>query len=216
MALTRIIGDIHGKFNDYVDVLQRATDAGIERSVQVGDFGIGFAGPYWHDQVDKFHRDNPGHKFIRGNHDNPARCKSMVGYISDGTVLNDVMLIGGAWSIDFAWRTEGVNWWADEELSTKDLYLLMDVYDMVKPRVVITHDCPTDVARQMFIAPSGKQLAHKPVQYKTRTAEAFQAMWEMHQPEIWCFGHWHISQLEVMNGTAFRCIGECDFVDIDM
>lgn len=30
------------------------------------------------------------------------------------------------------------------------------------------------------------------------------------------FGHWHISRLEVMNGTAFRCIGELDFVDIDM
>ena len=96
MAHTRIIGDIHGKLYDYELLLTNQ-----ERSVQIGDFGIGFAGPYWHEKVNDIHRDTQ-HRFIRGNHDNPGMCPEMVGWIPDMTVEGDVMFIGGAWSIDWA------------------------------------------------------------------------------------------------------------------
>ena len=106
--LTRLIGDIHGEWELYH---QTATDAinfgGCERTIQVGDFGVGFSGPYWHDRADEFHWDGT-HRFIRGNHDDPARCRKMAGWIQDGLIEDDVMFIGGAWSIDHAHRTEGV------------------------------------------------------------------------------------------------------------
>ncbi len=221
MALTRIIGDIHGNFNEYSFYnlgVGRTRHMGDpvppERSVQVGDFGIGFYSPYWHESVNDWMKVHTGHRFIRGNHDNPAMCKNMAGYIADGTVENDVMYIGGAWSIDHAYRTEGVDWWRDEELSIDELNKLVDVYKTVKPRVMITHDCPTQVAWDMFLF-RGDGLAGGQ-QIKTRTAEALQAMWEYHQPEEWYFGHWHITRDTTLHDTKFQCLGELDFIDVDL
>jgi hypothetical protein len=217
--LTRIIGDIHGKFYDYeVHCLKMGfrhnTDHVPERSIQVGDFGIGFYSDYWHSEVGHWQNDNPTHRFIRGNHDDPAKCKTMPGYIEDGTIEDDVMYIGGAWSIDHAWRTPGVDWWADEELSYEELDKLISKFGQVKPRVVISHDCPTSVAYEMFLS-KGLGLAGAP-QIKTRTGEALQAMFELHQPELHIFGHWHNTREMTISGTKFVCLGELDFIDVEL
>lgn len=219
MALTRIIGDIHGKMFDYTihclkQGLRHKSEPVPERSIQVGDFGIGFSSQYWHDEVNKWMLENPTHKFIRGNHDNPAKCFEMAGWIHDGMVEDDVMYVGGAWSIDHAFRTEGVSWWRDEELSIERLNTMYEIYKHAKPRVMITHDCPTQVAWDMFIS-RGNSLAGQ-TQIKTRTGEALQAMFEIHQPEHWFFGHWHYTRDLTLHGTKFQCLGELDYVDVDL
>lgn len=211
---TRIIGDIHGKWYDY-QLLTNPQLGDIESSVQVGDFGIGFSGDYWHDRVNDFHTEKPNHRFIRGNHDNPEKCKTeMVGYIQDGIIENDVMYIGGAWSIDREWRVKDQDWWEDEELSYAELDILINVYEMIKPSILITHDCPTSVSYEMFVK-SGKSIAGTK-QFKTRTGEALQRMFEIHQPDYHFFGHWHHTKEFDMDGTHFHCLGECDFVDFDL
>jgi Icc-related predicted phosphoesterase len=206
---TRLIGDIHGKFDRYREI------ADVDYpTVQVGDFGVGFGGQYWHDRVNKFHSSGQ-HRFIRGNHDDPSRCRTeMTGYIADGTVENDVMYIGGAWSIDHKHRIPGVDWWEDEELSYSELETLIDVYTAARPRVMITHDCPTTVAYHMFIR-EGKSLGGN-VQILTRTGEALQTMFEIHQPEVWVFGHWHVSKRQEINSTEFICLDELDYVDLEI
>ena len=218
---TRIIGDIHGKFNEYafynLDV-GRTRHMGDpvppERSIQVGDFGIGFYTSYWHDMVNDWMMKNPNHRFIRGNHDNPAKCFEMANWIYDGVVENDVMYVGGAWSIDHAMRTEGLDWWRDEELSVSQFNAIIDIYQNVKPRVMITHDCPTAIAWEMFVS-RGDTLAGTK-QIKTRTGEALQAMWEMHKPEHWIFGHWHNTRDITLLGTKFQCLGELEYIDIEL
>ena len=217
--LVRLVGDIHGKFYDYeVSSLNRGlrhkTDHVPAYSVQVGDFGIGFNSKYWHEQVNSWMIDNPTHRFIRGNHDDPAMCKTMAGYIPDGTVENDVMYVGGAWSIDQAYRVEGISWWRDEELSVHELDKLVSLFGETKPRVMITHDCPTSVAYEMFIS-KNLSMNNFP-QIKTRTGEALQAMFELHQPEHWIFGHWHYTRTAEINGTKFQCLGELDFIDLEI
>lgn len=219
MALTRIIGDIHGKTYDYTihclkQGLRHAHDPYPERSIQIGDFGIGFFSEYWHDELTQWMKENPQHRFIRGNHDDPTKCRDMPNYIEDGVVENDVMFVGGAWSIDHAFRTEGVSWWRDEELSVEDFNRIIDNYKAVKPRVMITHDCPTQVAWDMFIS-RGNSVAGQQ-QIKTRTGEAFQAMWEIHRPEEWYFGHWHYTRDITLHGTKFQCLGELDYIDVDL
>jgi hypothetical protein len=219
MALTRLVGDIHGKTHDYINFslafgMRHASDPIPVRSVQVGDFGIGFAGSYWHEQISKWMKEFPQHRFIRGNHDDPAKCKEMPNYIADGTVEGDVMYLGGAWSIDHAYRTEGVSWWRDEELTIEELDSLIDLYAKTKPRVMITHDCPTQIAWDMFIS-RGQSLAGQ-TQIKTRTGEALQTMWEIHQPQEWYFGHWHQTRDLTLHGTRFQCLGELDFIDVEL
>ena len=221
MALTRIVGDIHGGFNEYSFYTlgvgrTRHMDDPVppDRSIQVGDFGIGFYSPYWHDSVNDWMKAHTGHRFIRGNHDSPAMCRTMAGYIEDGTIEGDVMYVGGAWSIDYAMRTEGRDWWRDEEISIYRFNEIIADYIKAKPRVMITHDCPTEVAWDMFIS-KGLSLAGSH-QIKTRTGEALQQMWELHQPELWFFGHWHQTKRFESKGTTFMCLGEFDYIDVDI
>jgi len=216
MTLTRLIGDIHGEVYDYKTY---AIDRFEGPTVQVGDFGVGFGQTdYWHEHINDYHTAG-GHRFIRGNHDNPAQCREMQGWIPDGTVEGDVMFIGGAWSIDNpvappGWyrRTPGVDWWDDEECSQEQLEQFIETYAEVKPRVMITHDCPNFISREMFY---NSGLLKGP-EYPNRTSAAFTRMLDIHQPEFWYFGHWHFTRQYSKNGTVFQCIGELDYVDVEM
>ncbi len=216
MTLTRLIGDIHGLVNDYktysIDKFEGPT-------IQIGDFGIGFGqGDYWLESVSEFHKLG-GHRFIRGNHDHPALCKTMPSYIPDCTVEGDVMFIGGAWSIDNpnapdGWyhRTENYDWWADEQCSDEEFELMFETYKRVKPRVMITHDCPAKVSYQMFWE-SG--IIRGPV-YPNRTSGWFNKFLDAHQPEEWYFGHWHHTLRHKYGRTNFMCLGILDYVDVEL
>ena len=63
----RLIGDIHGKIEPYIQT------ALTYDTVQIGDFGIGFMHNKDMEKVNKFHTDG-NHRFIRGNHDDPEKC----------------------------------------------------------------------------------------------------------------------------------------------
>jgi len=216
MTLTRLIGDIHGLFNDYkaysIDNFEGPT-------IQLGDFGVGFGqSDYWHESVDAYHMAG-GNRFIRGNHDNPFVCKTMKSWIPDGTIENDVMFIGGAWSIDNpcappGWykRTAGYDWWPEEENSDEEFERMYEEYKRVKPRVMITHDCPARISYEMFW---GSGFLKGPV-YPNRTGEWFDRFFEAHQPEFHFFGHWHKTMTYKSGNTTFMCLGELDFVDVEL
>ena len=200
----RFIGDVHGDFEAYKELVQ-----GSDYSVQVGDFGIGFSGPYWHDRTNEFHRDG-NHKFIRGNHDDPHKCKEMIGWIPDGTIdENGIFYMGGAWSIDQARRTPGVSWWAEEELSIIELSKMIDRYEDIKPRIMVTHTFPYGTLREMFVGEAGYLN-------QSRTEQALQAMFEIHQPEFWFGGHWHMSRVKTIMGTEFRCLNIEETYDLEL
>lgn len=198
----RFIGDIHGDLFSYMSIINGATE-----SVQIGDFGIGFLNDEGF--VDDLHQDGR-HKFIRGNHDDPEACKERVGWISDGTFDEErsIFYVGGAWSIDWRFRTPGYTWWIDEELSDDEFDKVMDLYVEKKPRVMITHDAPESVSFGMFIEGSGKPW------FRTRTAEWLERMFQAHKPEVWIFGHWHIDRDEMIDGTRFVCLGINSHLDL--
>ncbi len=216
MTKVRIVGDIHGGFNYYSEHILK----GVPNSIQVGDFGIGFGGDYWHEKVNKFQLENPGHRFYRGNHDDPSRSKNMVGYIPDGTIEmygdTKVMYIGGAWSIDWARRIEGVSWWRDEQLSYDEFNKLIDLYEKEKPDIMFTHDAPISVTNEMFIQTGLAIGGSNAKQIPNITNQALQTMFEIHQPKYWFFGHWHITMEQKIGNTRFHCIGENDYLDFDL
>jgi predicted phosphodiesterase len=207
---TRYIGDVHGKRYELETILHN-TPKEVEKVIQVGDLGVGFGqGDYWHESLDSTLQKYSA-RFIRGNHDNPNTCKTLYSWIQDGHTENGTMFIGGAWSIDSAWRTEGYNFWRDEELSITELLKLLDLYKNVKPRVMVTHDCPISISKQLFI---DKGLTFSTKQHTTKTGQALEAMFKAHKPEIWIFGHWHIDADEVIESTRFICLSELKYIDI--
>lgn len=207
---TRLIGDVHGKFVSYTEKVLRDWNG---RSIQLGDFGLGF-GNHDLDQRVSNYLEKTGYRFIRGNHDNPAVCKMTTGWIPDCTVESYTMMIGGAWSIDHMMRIPGVDWWRDEELSYRELDEAVDLYERTKPRVMLTHDTATVASYKMFVR-ENESLGGRTL-YLTRTGEALQQMLEIHQPEFWFFGHWHKTKVMDIDGTTFVCLNELDYIDVDL
>lgn len=201
--MVRLIGDVHGKFGAYKTIIKN-----YPNTIQIGDMGIGFYNSHGemtsNPPYDKMVQMNA--RFIRGNHDNPKVCKNHSQWIADGSIEGDTMFVGGAYSIDKDMRTEGYNWWVDEELSHSDFYRIMDIYQQNKPRIMVTHDCPEKLLRYI--------VSHH-MYFTTRTGQAFDSFFEIHKPAIWIFGHHHKSFDQVIDGTRFICLAELESKEIE-
>lgn len=197
----KLIGDVHGKYNAYKRLIKENRD-----TVQIGDMGLGFR-KFPHGEFttnppyDEMVRANA--MFIRGNHDNPSVCRSNTQWIEDGTVEGDTMFIGGAFSIDYMFRYNEFSWWEDEQCSKEQFLKFFEEYQKVKPRVMITHDCPREIIK--YIPESAKN--NLPPSF---TNMMFDNFWQAYQPELWVFGHHHHSFDQVMNGTRFVCLAELE------
>jgi len=195
----RFIGDTHAKFDRYQAIVSQAP-----ASIQVGDFGAGFR-PL--PQMDAAHR------FIRGNHDDPAVCAQSPNWIADGTVENGMFFIGGATSIDQHSRIEGVDFWRDEEVTIAAGNALIDAYEAEVQKsgrfnFVVSHECPENIARTIFSTRKDKIEDH------SRTRQILEAMLTISAPKVWIFGHWHHDVDVVIGETRFICLSELSFIDL--
>jgi predicted phosphohydrolase len=197
-----IIGDVHGFTKTYQKYIQRLP-AG-QRTIQVGDMGLGFSGVGLHKMPDE-------HKFLRGNHDSPEKCQAQPNYIGEYGYVEDqnIFYVSGAWSIDRYMRTEGVSWWANEELSYEQLSQAIELYAKTKPKFVVSHEAPSKAAGVLLYNLVGPYFAAKGECANSRTANALQLMLETHQPEEWVFGHYHVDKSFHVPGasTKFTCVG---------
>jgi Icc-related predicted phosphoesterase len=200
--IKRFIGDVHGLFDAYI-----ALTEGLESSIQCGDMGLGFG--------EELPQLNYNHRFIRGNHDSPEECKKYPNWIKDGTFFEDenIFCVGGAWSIDWEFRqnferaTGNKIWWKDEELSVPEFQDIIDNYEKIKPKIVVSHDCPTNAAMKL-------DSSHK--WDKSKTRQAFDVMFEIHEPVFWIFGHHHINAVNLVGKTRFIALAELAWIDIDV
>jgi hypothetical protein len=202
MAKIVVIGDVHGSTKTYQKYVRRLPDG--QRSLQIGDMGLGFKGVGLHDM-------GPNHKFFRGNHDAPDKCRSHANYLGDYGFLpeDNIFYLAGAFSIDRAWRIEGQSWWADEELSYDELGKAIDLYRQVKPRFVISHEAPAKSGNVLLADLQGPYFAAKGGCVNSRTAQALESMLSFHQPEELVFGHYHVDKQFYVPGwsTKFTCVG---------
>ena len=142
------------------------------------------------------------HKWVYGNHDNPdlcvghPNCLGHFGYIEEAGIF----FISGGYSVDFGSRTAGLDWWPNEELSEEQLKEVVKLYETVKPRVVVSHECPP-VAQMALFPGDSKRLA------QNRTLLTMHDLYQIHQPEFWVFGHYHRTKGKQIGKTFFRCVG---------
>lgn len=203
-----IIGDVHGFTKSYQRWIQRNLDPSV-RTIQIGDMGLGFSGVGLPSPGMQLLDGN--HKFFRGNHDNPAKCRAHKNYLGDYGYLpqDGIFWCAGAWSIDQAYRVEGVSWWRDEELSYDELGKALELYEQTKPRFVLSHEAPAKAAGTLLMDMVGPYAYEKAKCADSRTSQALQMMLDKHEPEEWIFGHFHVDkQFYVPNcSTKFRCVG---------
>lgn len=210
--MVRLISDIHGNWQKYLSII-----AGAEYSIQVGDLG------FWYEYLEKVDADK--HICIPGNHDNYDEIKNYPHFLptygkrSHGGL--DFFYVRGAFSIDWKLRIErelqGIwpkTYWEQEELSVIKLENAVRVYEKTKPDIVITHAAPRSVVKYVTDGRVLKNFGFDPETFTTRTEEALDAMFEIHQPKLWVHGHYHRSVKFKVGKTQFQCLAELEFVDL--
>jgi len=187
------IGDVHGKINEYFNIIKK-----LDKTIQLGDFGVGFV------KIPKIPKQ---HRFIRGNHDNPEECKKFTNYLGNYGYLKkeEIFFISGAFSIDKSLRTEGVDWWRDEELSYAELNEMTDLYYKIHPQIVVSHEAPKIVINKIW--------GHN--YYNNPTVQALNVLFEYNQPKIWVFGHHHKSFREKIGKTFFIGLDELEIYNME-
>ena len=186
----RIIGDVHGNILEYQDLWPDN-----DQSIQIGDMGIGFKGIYLEPSLD--------HKFFRGNHDSPQLCLQHENYLGDWGCKDEIFWYAGADSIDKAIRKPYVSWWPDEELSFAQAQMALQDYEQAKPRIMLSHDCPQTIMELLFA-----------YRERSQTRLALESMFQIHQPDLWIFGHHHVNTGIVAEGTRFICRPELGYIDL--
>ena len=194
-----VIGDVHCKIKKYYEII-----SSCKESIQVGDFCLQDEWDWLEKNVSLEHKINPG------NHD-------FIPYLNKPHSLGNwsfergIFTVRGANSVDKHKSTEGLDWFPNEELNYQETNEVFDNWNIIKPKVVITHDCPASVAEIFFDMPTSG--INKEV-FKSTTRELLQGLFEDHQPDIWIFGHHHQSCDMVINGTRFICLAELETFEL--
>lgn len=200
MSLT-IIGDVHGKYERYYKIIRQSDTH--PHTVQLGDFGFKYN--------TLTNLDPNNHKVLGGNHDNYDIIHKYPHYLGDYgiSIVGEVEFFyyRGAYSIDRQYRTIGIDWWEDEQVSIEQFMKARELYRKHKPKIVITHDCPEQIAYQML-------KPHQKV-YQNMTGWSLQELFNIHEPDLWIFGHWHDPRIIQQGKTKFICIDELGTYTID-
>ena len=200
MSLT-VIGDVHGKYDHYYKIIRQTEK--FPNTVQVGDFGFKY------NILQNLDPNN--HKILGGNHDNYSIINKYPHYLGDYGISNvggiEFFYYRGAYSIDRQYRTIGIDWWENEQVSIDQFMKARELYREIKPDIVITHDCPESLYR--YLLHPGATV------YQNTTSWALDELFNIHQPKIWRFGHFHKSWSMTINGTHFKCLNELEVDTID-
>lgn len=200
MPILRIISDIHGRYDEYMQLIHNC-----DYSIQLGDFGL--TDPEFLNEV-----DYTQHKIIFGNHD-LWNCKekyphflTKFGQLSIGSF--DFFYIAGGKSIDAAWRTPYVDWFPEEEMTYAQGQECIDLYDSVRPKYVLSHECPSLAFLSLVPNPMCME--------KSITREIMSQCFAKHHPTMWIFGHHHRTKRFMVESTSFLCLAELNYIDIEV
>jgi len=208
-----IIGDTHGD----ISLIKKGITLGLhhecKRIIQVGDFG--FFPKIYPEFISSFSSPLPFF-FIDGNHDDHSilphsslnivdvqtlgfSCHNLF-YIPRGYLQrwgeSNILFMGGAQSVDKIYRTQGIDWWSNEEINPKDFNTALS-YRNLYPSIdlLITHECPRTEAINY---PGEKQ------DYSSR---AISELIEVYNPSLLIHGHHHQSYLIKYKDTIIKGLG---------
>ncbi|MHA7209531.1 metallophosphoesterase family protein [Arthrobacter sp. MDT1-65] len=199
-----VAGDWHGSYGWARTAVKSAARQGVKTLIHVGDFGLDWPGAMRGRLEQRLNRTLIEHDMevlvSPGNHDcltNIDRLdvqddglihwRSNIRILPKGgrTVIDGLRIggLGGALSVDKKWRTEGKNWWADEEPSREQAEMLIAGGSL---DVLVTHDVPLGVSvRSAFNLPA--DLAEQADRTRTLLREVVDRL----APSHVFAGHWH-------------------------
>ena len=198
MTKVLLIGDVHGNVDAYWKILQQNK---CDFSLQAGDFGF-----QKHHDWHLSNIDNAKHLIIFGNHDYWPYIneKHSCGYFTHIPNQN-IMTIAGAYSIDQHHRILGRDYFKEEEMSFRMQNELIDYYTLVKPSIIVSHECPQSVRYNCF-----------GIEQSSNTSRLLDALFHIHKPKLWIFGHHHKSLNTVLYDVNFICLNSLETMILDI
>lgn len=211
MSKFLFLGDVHGEWSKMDRVIHAAHNRHpeIARIFQVGDLGEGFQ------NIPKY---IPSHQInvkpivaIDGNHEHFDKLEANQGwnnenleYLGRGQTRfiegKNILGFGGTWSIDKHLRTQGVDWFPQEEPTQRQFWDFVDVGEFGQD-IVISHDFAEEFQmREIYPAIPGHRS----------TRVLLQQVWELVRPKFWFFGHYHDFAQGEYCGTKWYC---CPIID---
>lgn len=203
---TTFIGDVHGKYPEYQHIVVNENHKG-NNTVQVGDFGFKYGILLGVSPMKNL--------IIPGNHDNYDLIGNYPHFLSTfGSIpgIDSSFYVRGAYSPDSSLRTLGIDLWENEQLSYKELDAAINAYELAKPRIMVTHECP-----HVFLAGLMEGiLIGSPSWTPSKTSIALDEMFERHRPEIWIHGHHHISRKHYIEKCECVSLGELETFTMEL
>jgi hypothetical protein len=202
-----IAGDWHGNARWAVHVINEASRQLDEPGVflQLGDFGLWRSNPEFRDEVNEALTDNEGELyFIDGNHEDhvylaelagdskePVQVREHIWYLPRGFRWEwhgrTWLALGGAASVDRAFRTEGQSWFPEEEIT---LVQAGQVVSQGTADVMLTHECPRSVTRFL---PLGHPMAGWDMKPSRLHQELLDRIVGDIKPSYLFHGHMHVA-----------------------
>src|SRR5690606_28004972 len=181
-----------------------------EHTLQLGDFGFNY------DCLTQV--DYNKHKLFAGNHDNPDLLNEVphnLGKFGLRTINGkSFFFISGGYSIDYRWRTPMVDWFPNEELSQEEMTNCIKSYKNVKPSLVISHECPCSIVGEFSPHTNDDLMRDFECKLPSSTGRFLDTLLEIHQPEMWIFGHYHQHTSFMVKNTQFYGLRELEVVTV--
>lgn len=215
-----IFGDWHGDSGWALTAIRSAARKGVRTAIHVGDFGLDWPGAKrgrYEAKLNKYLM-NLGITLVvsGGNHDNwdtlekllveddgLAVMRSNIRVLPRGgrSLIEGLVVggLGGAFSVDYEYRTEGKDWWPNEEPTRQEAEALIAGGPL---DILITHDAPAGVPLEgdFQLTPELSEKANKTRGLLREVVDA------MAVPHLFC-GHWHqrrVHELSHSNGKVTR------------
>lgn len=210
MTKVLIVGDTHGDAQFVSNIHAAARAADVDTIVQLGDFGYNFdrnllaSIEAWLDR-DENHQwfwldgNHDQHDFIEGVilkdefpgypvphfHDRMYYChRGSITEIGGRTC----MFMGGAFSIDKAWRKEYISWWSQEMIRQSDVTRALENAKDRKIDVLFSHDCPPSEYVDTWLKSEGYKVDHN----SNANREALGHVVNEVRPQHLYHGHYHL------------------------
>lgn len=215
-----VFDDWHGAAGWALTAIRSAARQGVRTAIHVGDFGFDWPGvkrgryeaklnrylvdlgitlvvsggnhDNW-DTLEKLHVDDDGLATVRSNiRVLPRGGRTLIEGLAVGG-------LGGAFSVDFEHRTEGKDWWLNEEPTREEAEALIADGPL---DILVTHDAPAGVPLK-----GDFQLSTDLIEKANNTRDLLREVVDaLAVPHLFC-GHWHqrcIHELSHSNGSVTR------------
>lgn len=211
-----VAGDWHGNTGWAKESLKSFKEAGIQHIFHLGDFGIwgGHDGGVYIRKVNKWLTENDQTLYVTlGNHEDYVRVNatpvaedgtqwyhgnSRIKLLPRGfrgvvgaTVERSWVSLGGANSIDFKGRREGISWWREESITVGDVYKAVEGGGA---DLMFCHDAPTGVPMEYERKAESAGWHPDEVHYSNQGREMLKQAVDVIQPTVLFHGHHHCYQ----------------------